>query len=163
VSIDDAIRAAEEAAQKLREALDVLEREATAELGFAPCSTAKMRERVGDISLGGLKRELAEARRPRGPMVTLEWTGGGKPSRSVEVVRRTAAQVVVVDNPVWGGTAVFKLSDGTPARRSTDSWFGVWRISEADLEAVRAMPVGENAVSRALKAIETGRYDEVNR
>jgi hypothetical protein len=163
VSIEEAIRAAEEATQRLREALDVLERRVDAELGFGSHSGARLRECVDGISFGGVRRELAQARRPRGPMVTLEWTGGGKASRSVEVVRRTATQVVVVDNPEWTGTSAFRLSDGTPARRSTDSWFDVWRIRESDLETIRAMPVGENAVSKALKAIEAGRYDEVKR
>lgn len=160
MSLDDAIRAAEEAAQRLREALEVLEREATAVLGHAPREVAWLREHVEHVTLGGVRRAVAKAKRPKGPAVTLEFTGRGHLPVVAEVIRRTATQALVL-RPDWGSATSYRLDSGGPVKRGSADYLGYWRIREADLDTIRAMPVGENAVSRALKAIEAGRYDEV--
>lgn len=161
MSLDDAIRAAEEAAQRLREALDVLEREAAAALGPVPTpAILALKQEVDGISLAGVRAAVAEKRRPKGPCVTLEYTGKGQKPVRAEVIRRTATQVVVL-RPDWGALSVFKVADGTPVKGGHGHFLGYWRIREADLATIRAMPSGENAVSKALRAIEAGRYDEV--
>ncbi|XXX79124.1 hypothetical protein WMF30_10160 [Sorangium sp. So ce134] len=165
MSLDDAIKAAEEAAQRLREALDALDDEAVAELGSAPLAATYLKKQVAEMTLGGVRRAAAEARRAKGPSVTLELVGGLRSSADRtpligEVIQRTKAQVVVRTER---GTDYYKLKDGKPARSGTSGFYGYWRVREADLPAIREMPVGENAVSRALKAIEAGRYDEVKR
>ena len=83
----------------------------------------------------------------------LRWTGGGKEPRRVEVVRRTATRVLVDANLQHGKQGTwYHLDDGRPVERAHDRWLGQWRITDEGLETIRAMPVGENAVSRALKA-----------
>ncbi|WP_437901799.1 hypothetical protein [Sorangium sp. So ce124] len=167
MSIDDAIRAAEEAAQKRRDALNVLEREAVAESGVVRLAVEQMKKRAADVASGGVRRALAEERRPKGPQVTLEFASFYASSREVlpgEVVRRTATQVVVrrkMQDGHYSADDYYKLADGKPARSGASGFNGYWRIREADLPTIRAMRTGENAVSRALKAIEAGRYDEV--
>ena len=157
MSLDEAIKAAEEAARKLREALDVLELEAVVELG-APHDAAWLKKQAATIRFCDMRRAQANAKRPKGPMVTVEWSEGGTQPRIQEVIRRTATQAVL-KHPEYLSTESYRLDDGTPAGRGVNRYLGYWRIRGADLEIVRAMPVGENAVSRALKAIEAGRYE----
>jgi hypothetical protein len=160
VSLDDAIRTAEEAAQKLREALEVLSQEAAA-AGCGLAEAALLQGEASRLSVGGVRRAVAEARRPRGSTVTLEFVGGYGEKRAPlvgEVIRRTAAQVVVRHG---SSDDYYRLDSGKPACSGTSYFYGYWRIREADLPALREMPIGENAVSRALKAIEAGKYDEV--
>ncbi len=166
MSIDEAIRVAEEAAQKLREALKVAGLEVVNESDPVKAELERARKFAAEVDFRGVRRALADARRPRGPAVTIEFSSFYASSRQTqpgEVLRRTATQAVVRRCPD-GGYPVddyFKLSDGKPARSGTSTFNGYWRIAEADLEIVRAMPVGENAVSKAAEAIEAGRFDEV--
>lgn len=161
MSLDEAIKAAEQAAEKLRDALAALDEEATRAVGYRMLAVGTLHERAAGLSLDGVRRAVAEMRRPKGPTVTLEWSRGGKaPLVVCEVVRRTATQVMLL-RPGWREAEAYKLKTGYPVKRGGDAFFGSWRVREADLATIRAMPIGENAVSRALKAIEAGRFDEV--
>lgn len=122
--------------------------------GAAECATRAL------AALKQCRLKLEHSRRPKGPMVSMEWVGfHANPEERREVLRRTAAYVVLYD---WHEER-FALKDGEPvggkkthASRIRGFRTGVdrWRIRSEDLELIRAMPIGENDVSRALKALE---------
>lgn len=155
MKLDDAIKAVELSVQDLKTAIVDLELAVESEFGMTPPhAILALKQRVNDIALGHVRVAVAESRRPKGPTVTVEWTGSGPNAVQGEVIRRTETQVIVRRQD-WGTTS-YKISDGTPVKRGYSYYLGYWRIRETDLDAIRAMPVGENAVSRALKAIESG-------
>lgn len=155
MNVDDAIKAVELAVQDLKTSIVDLEVAAESEFGMSPPhAILALKQRASEIVLGKVRVDVAEARRPKGPAVTVEWTGNNPNSVEAEVIRRTCTQVIV-RRQGWG-TANYKLSDGTPVKRGYSDYLGFWRIRESDLAKVRAMPEGENEVSRALKAITRG-------
>ncbi|MGK3995141.1 hypothetical protein [Sorangium sp. So ce1024] len=159
MSLDDAIKAAEQAAERLRETLAALEHEAVAAIGACPHDVRWAQQQTREMTFSGVRRALAEARRPKGPMVMLEHSREYGGPRAVEVVRRTEKQVIVAEDG-YVSKERYKVDTGYPTERG-GRFLGVWRIREADLATIRAMPIGENAVSRALKAIEAGRLNKV--
>lgn len=107
-------------------------------------------ERFERGATASMRSALAEIRRPKGPMATLRWTGS-EPVEPllVEVIRRTEKRVLLgrrYSSGTW-----HRISDGREVERRGDRWFGEWVITDESLEQIRAMSVGENAVSRALK------------
>jgi hypothetical protein len=163
MKLDDAVRQAEDRAKQLRDAIDELESAAIDEIGEAPHVVGWLKKNAADLTFDAVRRSVAEARRPKGPTVNLEFATrfqhDRKDPQPVEVIRRTATQALVRRNPENGYYArdeYYKLDTGWPVKRQSDRFSGNWRIREADLETIRAMPIGENAVSRALKAIESG-------
>ena len=101
------------------------------------------------IYADSIRKTIVEIRRPKGPMVDLVWTDGRKDPVRVEVTRRTKQRVLVGATSTYVGTW-YKLADGYTVERERH-YAGTWRLSKASLEQIRAMPVGENDVSRAVK------------
>lgn len=158
--IDSIILAAETKAGELQEAIAVLNAATQEAHGF---QSKWLGEEVAKIapSLAEVRQRVAEALRPKGPMVTLEWVSWhDREPMQAEVARRTEAWVFMSNGDKYS------MKDGEPPGGKATSSTRIrgcrsrkdrWRISAADLDRIRAMPLGENEVSRALKAAEAAR------
>jgi hypothetical protein len=162
--IDDAITKAYDIAHQLNDAA-----RAAAEAFDGPTESAVVREALhaaklaheAQDALARCRCALAHHRRPKGPMVILEWVGFGDKSEQVrEVVRRTET-FVFLRHP-YGQEERYSMKDGEPpggkathSSRIRGFRTGVdrWRIKAEDLPAIMEMPVGENEVSRALRSM----------
>lgn len=120
----------------------------TLEAEGVPVSVDWHRARLSDAGdMAGLLLSVAEHRRPRGPGVRVRWTGHwdlGK-ERGGELLRRTEHQAVVL---LCGSEVRFRTTDGRSVARAERK-----AIHEEDMRIVRALPVGENAVSKAYTAM----------
>lgn len=154
MTIDDLIASAETKAMELEAACRAITEVASGELISQNARSAQELGGRVHVAIKNCRIALAQERRPNGPTVVLEWTGRvghGDRTSEVEVIRRTDASVFI-------GSERYRLKDGEPADRpSLRCLYGHWRIRRADLDAIRAMPPGENEVSRALRAIEAMR------
>ena len=98
-------------------------------------------------------KAAANNARPKGPLVTVERYSHGDEvlsTSTVEVLRRTATQVVTLDeHDRVQRYHVVNGMDVSPYQRFAHSWL---RVASRDLPAIAAMPIGANAVSRAYEA-----------
>lgn len=156
MTIDSIISAAEAKARELQEAIEALNAATEEAHGFCVAAGVVQSVEGARAAITGTRKRVAMAKRPKGVAVSLVGTGFNPgPPESGEAVRRTASTVYVrVDSrdKQYPFTVDSGWPSGPKAVRCT--WL---RISAADLDRIRAMPVGENEVSRALKAAEAVR------
>lgn len=150
--IDSLISAAETKARELQEAIAALNAATQDAHGFGLANGVVRSVEDACAAIASTRKRIAMASRPKGPVVKMVGSGFGDRSEPGEVVRRTPSIVYVRLESV-GKQYQFAVKSGYPTGPKAERC--TWnRISPADLDRIRAMPVGENEVSRALKAAE---------
>lgn len=148
--IESLITAAEAKARELQEAIAALNAATQEAYGFQSEWLKKHTAELLPV-IARTRRDVAMAARPKGPPVVLSRTSYPRhEQRIVEAVRRT--KTIVHVRTTWMGERTFAVDSGFPYGPKADRC--PWRIMEPCLDRIRAMPVGENDVSRALKAAE---------
>jgi hypothetical protein len=148
MSIDEALVEFERCMAASLVALEKVEQAAVRHPTVESAVRSQARQLASASGTTGIRRVLAEARRPKGPavrLVTFSYFGNRSGEAPGEAVRRTEKRVWILVN---GRVEQFSAETGAAIEKRQRS-----RIAPEDLPVVAKMPIGKNDVSKALDGL----------